>query len=62
MNNQIPFLYPGPFYNPPTKDNDYDKIITKLDNLEKEINDLKKKIDKIEKKEIKEENNDMYFV
>ena len=67
MNNQIPFFYPyQPYYNPQINQNDFDKILNKLEKIENELNDLEKRIIKLEKKSDfsfeSDEPQDMHFI
>jgi len=63
----MPFFNPyQPFYNPQINQNDFDKILTKIEKIENEINDINKRISNLEKKcgssFTNEEPQDMHFI
>ena len=64
MNNPMPFIYPyQPVYHPQINQNDFDKLLSKIEKMENDIKDLKNRIVNLEKKDNSHENiSDMYFI
>ena len=51
MNNPVPFIYPyQPVYQPQINQNDFDKLLSKIEKMENDIKDLKNRIVNLEKK------------
>ncbi len=67
MNNQMPFIMPNkPLYNQEIN-NDYERIINKIDRLEKNIKILENRVNNLEKnqsipKYSKDDPTDMYII
>ena len=66
MNYGIPYLYPFPLMN--NNENDFDKIINKLERLEKNLRIIDNRLNKLEKDYkinnniVKDTSNDMYII